>query len=268
MSTSRPGAAGPRTRTRPHPAVVERRRAVARAQGRRRRSGALLVLGTLAVAAVLWWIATGPLVAVHGVSVSGYDRSDRGALTKALETAAEEGTVLSPASGAMAAAAREFPWVDSISVARSWPRSLSVRVVPATPVAVAAFEDQAVLVSAAGRVLGIKDGTSGLGWLKLSEAPPAAGGTLPAGARAELAFMAAAAPDVARRIRRLHPAGDGTIVGSLTGGPELRLGAPERMPAKAQSLGLLLAALSAEEESTASYIDLTIPENPALGPVE
>lgn len=263
MSTSRPGAA----RTRPHPAVVERRRAVARAQGRRRRSGALLVLGTLAVIGVLYWIATGPLVAVHGVSVSGYDRADRTELTKALAAAAEEGTVLAPATGAMRAAARRFPWVGSISVTRSWPRSLSVRVVPATPVAVAAFEDQAVLVSGAGRVLGVKDGVGGLGWLKLSQAPPPAGGSLPAATRAELVFMAAAAPEVAARVRQLRPAGDGTIVGRLTSGPELRLGAPERMEAKAQALGLLLRSLSADEESTASYIDLTIPENPALGPV-
>ena len=95
MSTSRPGA----QRARPHPAVVERRRAVARAQGRRRRSGALLVLGTLAVLAILWWLATGPLVAVHGVSVSGYDRPDRAELVKALTAAAEEGTVISRRPG-------------------------------------------------------------------------------------------------------------------------------------------------------------------------
>ena len=264
MSTSRPGAG----RARPHPAVVERRRAVARAQGRRRRSGALLVLGTLAVLAILWWLATGPLVAVHGVSVSGYDRPDRAELVKALTAAAEEGTVISPATGRMSAAAREFPWVESIAVTRRWPRALGVRVVEATPVAVAAFGDQAVLVSDAGRVLGVKDGVRGLGWMKLPEAPPAEGGALPAGARAELAFIAAAEPRVAKRIRALRPTADGGIVGRLTAGPELRLGAPERMEAKAQALGLLLASLSAREESTASYIDLTVPENPALGPAE
>lgn len=262
MSTSRPDAA----RHRPHPAVVERRRAVQRAQGRRRRSGALLVLGTLAVLAVLWWLATGPLVAVHGVSVTGYDRADRSELTKALASAAEEGTVLSPATGAMTAAAREFPWVESITVTRQWPRALGVRVVEATPVAVAAYEDQAVLVSGAGRVLGVKDGVRGLGWLKLGAAPPAAGGTLPAATRAQLAFVAAADPAVAKRIRALHLAGDGTVTGRLTNGPELLLGAPERMEAKARSLSLLLASLSADEESTAAYIDLAIPENPALGP--
>ena len=46
------------------------------------------------------------------------------------------------------------------------------------------------------------------------------------------------------------------MTGRITDGPELRLGAPERMAAKARSLALLLASLSPEEEPAASYIDL------------
>lgn len=261
MTTSRSDA----SRSRPHPAVVERRRAVVRAQGRRRRSGALMLLGTLAAVAALYWAATGPLVAVHGVSVSGYDRADRAELVSALTAAAADGTVISPATGKMSAVAREFPWVDSITVVRRWPRALSVRVVPAAPVAVASFEDQAVLVSDAGRVLGVKDGTVGLGWLRLAESPPPEGGTLPADALAGLRFIAAAGPEVGARVRALHVTPDG-IVGRLTAGPELHLGTADRIVAKAHALDLLLANLSAEEEATASYFDLSVPENPALGP--
>lgn len=262
MSTAGPSA----PRTRPHPAVVERRRAVARARGRRRRSGVLIALGVLAAAAAIYWMATGPLVAVGGVSVTGYDRADRAELERALEAAAGEGTILSPATGEMRAAARQFAWVESITVVRSWPRSLSVRVVEASPAAVAAFEDQAVLVSADGRVLGVKDATRGLGWLRLESAPPGEGATLPTGARAELAFIAAAPPEVAGRVRALRATPQGLVTGRITNGPELRLGAPERMAAKARSLALLLASLSPEEEAAASYIDLSVPENPALGP--
>ena len=225
------------------------------------------MLGTLAVLAVLWWLATGPLVAVHGVSVTGYDRADRGELTTALASAAEEGTVLTPATGAMTAGRPRVPMgrVDHghAPVAARPRRAGSSRRPPSRwP----RTRTQAVLVSAAGRVLGVKDGVRGLGWLKLGEAPPAAGGTLPATTRAQLAFVAAADPVVAKRIRALHLARDGTVTGRLTNGPELLLGAPERMEAKARSLSLLLASLSAEEESTAAYIDLAIPENPALGP--
>jgi cell division septal protein FtsQ len=267
VSASRPGtsrATAPRAR--PHPALAERRRAIARAQGRRRRSAVLVGVGALVVVAVLYWMATGPLVAVHGVSVSGYDRGDRAQLVAALSDAAAAGTVVSPATAAMDSAARDFPWVESISVTRRWPRALSVQVHEEVPAAVAAFEDQAVLVAQDGRVLAVKDGTRGLGWLRLDARPPPAGERLPDAARAGLAFIAAADPAVGARVRALHADRAGDLVGRITDGPELRLGAPERMGAKARSLGLLLANLSPEEEAAASYIDLSVPENPALGP--
>lgn len=262
MSASRSGA----TRARPHPAVVERRRAVVRAKGRRRRSGVLMALGALAFLAVLYWTATGPLVAVHGVSVTGYDRADRGELVAALTAAAGEGTVISPATGRMSAAAREFAWVESISVVRRWPRALSVGVVEATPVAVASFQDQAVIVSADGRVLGVRDGAVGLGWLRMAESPPREGGALPDNAQAALRFIAAAGPEVGARVRALQVTPQGLLEGSLKGGPTLLLGRPEQAEAKARALALLLANLSPDEEAAASYIDLSVPENPALGP--
>lgn len=251
--------------SRPHPAVAERRREIARAQGRRRRSVLLIGLGTLTVLAVIYWMVTGPLLAVHGVSVSGYDRPDGEELAAALRDAAAGGTVVSPPADRMRTVAREFPWVESISVDRRWPRALSVRVVEATPVAVAAFEDQAVLLSSAGRVLGVKDGSPGLGWLRLGESPPPEGGFLRPDMRAALAFIAAAKPETAARVRALHITKYGLIEGKLTAGPEVRLGAPERMEAKAHVLGLMLANLSPEQEAEASYIELSVPENPAVG---
>ncbi len=166
----------------------------------------------------------------------------------------------------MRAAARRFAWVESITVVRKWPRSLSVRVVEATPVAVAAFEDQAVLVAADGRVLGVKDGVKGLGWMRLTATPPVEGGSLAPDARAQLAFIAAAPPEAAARVRALHATAQGQIVGRITDGPELHLGTPTRMAAKARSLALLLGSLSPQEEAAAAYIDLSVPENPAVGP--
>lgn len=268
MSGARPATGRQRTATGPHPAVQERRRAVARERGQRRRSGMLLLLGTAAAVALLYWLATGPLLAVHGVGVAGYDRADRAELISALTRAGESGTVISPPTGEIALAAQRFPWVESIRVHRTWPRALSVSVRQATPVAVAAFGDQAVLVSASGRVLGEREGAAGTGWLRLPEAPPAPGATLPEDARATLAFLTAAEPDVAARVRALQLDRDGMVSARLTNGPELRLGAPARMEAKARALGLVLESLSPEEEAATPYITLVAPENPALGPAE
>ncbi len=142
---------------------------------------------------------------------------------------------------------------------------MAVHVTEATPAAVASFGDQAVVVSAEGRVLGSREGTPGVGWLRLEVAPPPAGADVPEGARPGLAFIASADPEVGGRVRALRVGADGTWVGRLTGGPDLRLGSGERMAAKAAALGLVLADLSAEDEQSASYIDLSSPERPAVG---
>jgi hypothetical protein len=57
----------------------------------------------------------------------------------------------------------------------------------------------------------------------------------------------------------------GGVTASLAGGPPLRLGQAERMAAKAKALKLMLADIPARELAAARYIDLSVPENPALG---
>jgi hypothetical protein len=113
-------------------------------------------------------------------------------------------------------------------------------------------------------VLGPVRRPAGLGWLRLREATPAPGDVLADEARPALAFVAAAEPAVSRRVRALGPDGGGRLVGRLTAGPDLRLGPPVRMEAKARALGLVLDDLSAEEERSAAYLDLSVPERPAL----
>jgi hypothetical protein len=105
-----------------------------------------------------------------------------------------------------------------------------------------------------------------VGWLRLAEEPPPPGAMLPDGARAAVAFIAAAPPEVGARVRALTAGRDGALSGRLHRGPALRLGPPERLPAKAAALALVLGNLSRDEEQAAGYIDLTFPERPALGP--
>jgi cell division septal protein FtsQ len=225
----------------------------------------MFAMGTAGVVLLVYWLATGPLLATSGVTVSGYDRPDRAELVQAITRAAGEGTIIAPATGEVTVAAERFPWVESVSVARDWPRGMAVHVTEATPAAVASFGDQAVLVSGSGRVLGPHEGAPGVGWLRLQVAPPPAGAALPESAGPALAFITAADPEVASRIRALRLGPDGMWVGRLTGGPDLRLGAGERMAAKAAAVGLVLASVAAEDERAASYIDVSAPERPALG---
>lgn len=260
---------GPRPARPEHPALRERRRLVAREQGRRRRNRSLWVVGALAAVALAYWALTGPLLAVHGVNVRGYERADRDQLVAALTEAGESGSLLSPPRAAMERAVHPFPWVESITVVRNWPRALGVQVTQVRPVAHARGADGAtVLVAANGRVLEPSEGAAPLGWMSLPTATPEPGAQLPDGETEILTFLAALDPGTAARVRDLRMVDGGTAVARLDGGPELRLGRPMRLTAKATALGLVLSALASEEAADAAYIDLTVPEHPAVGGID
>jgi cell division protein FtsQ len=197
--------------------------------------------------------------------VSGYERDDSADLVYALEGAAEGGTVIVPAAAQMRRVAERFPWVEAISVSRTWPRGLRVDVVQARPVAVASFGGQAVLVSDSGRVLGPPSGGERLGGLQLRAAAPQAGADLPELERAALSLFATLPPKMAARIGELAVDRSGSVTATLADGPPLRLGRAERMVAKAKALRLMLVNVPGRDLAAATYIDLSVPENPALG---
>jgi cell division protein FtsQ len=156
--------------------------------------------------------------------------------------------------------------VASVSVQRDWPRGVTVDVSMARPVAIAAAAGgEAAVVAESGRVLGPVPEDAGLGWLRVAGPPPAAGYALPDADRAALAFLAAAPPEAARRVRRLGMDATGALSGHIDGGPALRLGRPEHLTAKARALGLVLAQVPAEDIQSATYIDLRVPKRPAIG---
>jgi cell division septal protein FtsQ len=255
-----------RDRQAEHPALRERRRTVAREHGLRRRNRALVALCALAALALGYWVLTGPPLGVSGVRVQGYERPDRDRVVAALTVAGERGGMLSPPRAAMAEAVRPFPWVEDITVSRAWPRSLRVTVTPARPVALARGTDgSTVLVAASGRVLEPADDERELGTLRLPGESPGPGTELPQVYGELLGFLAALEPALAARVRDLAPTREGLVTARLDGGPELRLGRPERLRAKAVALGLVLPAIPATDRETAAYIDLSVPEHPAVG---
>lgn len=263
MSGARATGARPR---RAHPAVAARRRSIARARGRQRRLLALIAVGTLGALGLLWWLATGPLLAVNHVTVRGYDRPDAPALQAAIDEAAAQGTIAVPAADEVRRAAAAFPWVASVSVQRDWPRGLTVDVAMARPAAAAAAGGgEAALVSSEGRVLGPVPDGAGVGWMRLPSAPPAAGYALPDSGRAALAFLAAAPPEAGRRVRRLGLDATGALSGVIAGGPVLILGQPVDLRSKARALALVLSQVPAAELEAATYIDLRVARRPSVG---
>lgn len=250
---------------RAHPALVARRTRLARVRRRRGRDAALALIVATAAAAGAWWLLTGPLLAVTAVEVDGYDRTDLPQLEAALGAAAARGTSVAPAEEDLRTVAARFPWVDDLVIRRDLPRGLRVQVIMARPAAVAVPEQgEPALVTEAGRVLGPAGSERGLARFRTADlTTPAAGTDISGEPLAALRFAAAAEPEVAARLRSLRLE-RGRLLGRLDAGPRLRLGPPERLPAKARSLAAVLNHLPPEAEAAATYLDLSVPERPAL----
>ena len=269
-TTSRPPRPARPTRParppRPHPAIARRRRAVRGLPSR----GEAIALGAvgLACAIVGYWLATGPVLSVHGTRVSGYDRPDATALQAAVADAADRGgSLLSPPVGAIRRRAITFPWVKDVYVARDWPVGIVVQIIPAEPIAIGVpTRGPRVLISSRGLVMGPAKGVRGLPRLVIPGAAPEEGQQIPAGARAALSLVKFSTPATAARFRKLRIEG-GQLVGLLANGPELRLGAPTRIRAKAIAIEAVLLYANPEEKRTATYIDVSVPDHPALGGV-
>ncbi len=251
---------------RPHPEIDRRRREVARDRGRRRR---LVMLGALGAAVCVlagYWLATGPVLTINGVTVKNYHGPDASQLQSALSsTAAHGGSLISPPVGAMTAVAQRFPGVETISVARDWPLGLTVTVVPAEPFAiVAAPGERSVVVSSRGLVMGPVPHHTARPSILLSQPIPAFGRPLPSWAMQVLRFLAIVHQQTRPRIRNLTYV-QGQLIGHLDNGPVLILGTLARLEEKAAAVNTVLGRASPATLNRATYLDATVPERPALG---
>lgn len=263
-TTRRTAGTRPARAVRPHPAIARRRRAV-RGLPSRGEVVALAAVG-LACGVVGYWLATGPILSVHGVRVSGYDRPDEDVLRAAVAEGADRGgSLLAPPVGAIRRRAVTFPWVEDVYVARDWPVGLVVQVTPARPIAIGVpARGPRVLINARGQIMGPAKGVGGLPRLRMPGTAPEAGRQIPAAARPALQLIRFSTPETAARFRQLRIEG-GRLVGLLANGPELRLGTPTELRAKALAIEAVLIDASAEEERQASYLDVSVPDHPAMG---
>ncbi|MFN8109781.1 MAG: FtsQ-type POTRA domain-containing protein [Thermoleophilia bacterium] len=266
-ATRPPRARAASRRTRPHPAFVRRRRAVRGLPSRPQ----MLAAAGVALAAGLagYWLATGPVLSVHGVRVTGDTHPDAAALRQAVAHAAERGgSLLSPPLGAIRRQALRSPWVADVTVQRDWPVGLVVEITPAQPMAVGVPDHGApVLINARGQVMGPAPARGGLPRIRLGATAPAAGAPIGPGPAAALLFVRASTAGTAAHMRGLRIQ-RGQLVGTLTSGPDLQLGPPVKLRQKALAVQAVLNALTPDETRKATYINVVVPENPAVGGLE
>jgi len=251
--------------TRAATGLLDRRRALVQARHRRRRTALLVTLAGSATIAGAWWLATGPLLAIDSVNVSGYRQPDQARVLRTVQIAARDGTMLRLPTVAVREALASSPWVADVKVHHSWLRGVDVQIVQATPVAIAiTASGERLLVSDTGRVLGADAGTKSLPTFRTAAATTGAWLRGPA-QRAPFEFLTAMSADTARRVRDLRIEG-GVLVGNLVGGTALRLGPPRLLWAKGRALEAVLANTRiADSLGSAAYLDLSAPRQPTLG---
>jgi hypothetical protein len=244
---------------------MDRRRAVRLARVKRRRTALLSLVAGSAVVLGAWWVGTGPMLSVSSVRISGYRQADQAKILRTVQIASRHGTMLRLPTVAVREALAPYPWVQDVSVHHNWLRGLDVRVVQATPAAVALTADgRRLVISDTGRVLGPDMANRALPVYRVPSLKVGSWVRGPA-QRGPFEFLTAMDPDTARRVRELRYEG-GIVLGQIADGPELRLGPPRQLWAKGRAVEAVLgSAKIADKLQAAEYLDVSSPKQPTLG---
>jgi cell division septal protein FtsQ len=247
-------------------ALLDRRRSVTAEKARRRRTALLTLIAASATLAGGWWVVTGPPGRISSVTVSGYEGPDAAKVRDTITRVARTGSMVDPPVELLRRAVAGYPGVEDLHVRRDLPRGISVVVVPAVGGAVAVPDGGSpMLLSSSGRVLGPAKGSSQVPRVRVGKLDLTPGTTVKdSRVAAALVLSANLSPKVAGRLMALRTHRK-ALVGKLKDGPEVRFGPPYDLPAKAESLDLVLGQLSAADELAAVYIDLSVPWYPAVG---
>lgn len=230
------------------------------------RRAALVPLGVLGVGIIVGF----GLVGFRAIEATGAFSVDRvevdggagvaTAVRKTAFSATGSTSMLSINPAAIAAAVASLPRVKTAFVDRSFPNTLTIKVVPERAVAVAPAAQGRVVLAASGRVLGpVTPGLMGLPVIAAAPSDiPGAGGTVVApGVVAELALAAARGRTL--RFRAIGYGQDG-LVGQTTQGTEIRVGDADQIGVKLKVARSVLRRAGA----TVQYVDVTVPAAPVL----
>lgn len=234
---------------------LARRRRTTRPRSRRRRAlrlgGALLLL-----AAALWFLWSGPVLAVATVQVDGAGTPAADEVRKA--AGIEVGTPLLrlDVEDVEARVAR-LPQISDVKVTRGWPRSVVITVVERVPVAVVAEAGRRSLVDADGVLFDTITGPPPPGVVPLEVADPGSGD---AATMAALEALVALPRHVRDGIEGAAVEGPADITLTLIDGTLVRWGGPAESATKATVLTALLDRMSDGELERAGTVDLSTPD--------
>jgi cell division protein FtsQ len=234
---------------------LARRRRPARPASRRRRALRVSAV-VLLLAAALWFLWAGPLLAVGTVQVDGAGTLAADEVRKA--AGIEVGTPLLRVDVQdVEARVARLPQIAAVEVSRGWPQSVVITVVERVPVAVVGQPGRRSLVDADGVLFDTITGAPPHGVVPLDVAAPGPGD--PA-TMAALEALVALPGEVRDGIDGATVAGPEDITLTLTDGTLVRWGGPAESATKATVLTALLDRISDGDLEPAGTIDLSTPD--------
>lgn len=239
------------------PRTAPRRRVKPRAV----KMGLVGVLLLVALLAGGWlWLRGSSLVAVEDVKVTGVSGPGGGAIRSNLESLALDMTTPRVDRQALDEAMARYPVVKSLEVSTDFPHGMRIAVTERKAVAALAGSGIPVPVAPDGVIL---RGQPTTGLPVVTARLPYGATRVPGGSAREQVLLIGAAPDHLRRRVSTVVATAGGYTIRVAGYPELRFGAAERIDSKWASASRILADPGV---AGATYVDLRVPERPAVGP--
>jgi cell division protein FtsQ len=246
------------------PRLRARRRAVHRAQGRRRLTVLVVVLGLLVVGGLAWLVLHTPLFAARSITVTGAVHETPARVIA--QAGLGNDPPLIDVDGALAAARLEqLPWVRSASVRISWPDGVRVVVSEEVPrFVVASAGNTWTTLSQDGRVLvSTPTRPAGLLLLTVPVPPGRPGTTLGVKDAGALRVAATLPPSFVAQVTEVITEPGGWVRLSLTTPVTVDIGLPTQLEAKYEDVSAVLAGATLH---TGDVIDVSIPRAVSVTP--
>jgi cell division protein FtsQ len=237
--------------------------AVLREQGHRRLRWVVGGVAVLVVLCLVLLVLHTPLLALRHATVRGAQHTGSQAVLGAAGLLDDPPLIdVDPTSAA--AQVERLPWVAHAVVVRHWPDSVTITVTERVPLgSIARPAGGVAVVDASGRVLAWQS-SAPPGLVLVAPVTPGRPGTVLAPA-AEPALQVASAlpPSLVGRVLHVTVSAQGMVSLDLGGGVSATLGSTAGLEAKLTALASVLAGAHV---SGPAVIDVTVPDEPTVGP--
>lgn len=248
-------------RVRTDPRISRRRKAVARA---RRRRFSYQFGGALTGALLVWVALWSPLLKVKNVELEGGSHTTSAEVERAAGLG-DEDNLLFVSSTDVTERVRTLPWVKSVKVDRLLPNTVRIRIVERDPAMVLTTESSSWTLDGSGRVL--EHGGEGRGLPVLAASgldAPDPGETITSlSVKAAVRALGSMPDGLSEKVKAAFAPTSERISFMLDGELLVRYGAAEELRDKHEVVMALLDEMH-QQGTTAGYIDVRVPSNPAL----